>query len=99
MQLQKPPPFERVRDDGHVARVVAAGEVGEAQEREEEVLVRVGGLVFDGEALGADGDGEVVVCEGAVLRVWGLVCVIWGLSGWGGGGGAGPGRIGLRLGG
>lgn len=72
MQLQEPPSLERVRDDGHVARVVAAGEVGEAQEREEEVLVRVGGLVFDGEALGGDGDGEVVVCEDAVLRVWRL---------------------------
>ncbi len=29
----------------------------------------------------------------------GLVCVIWGFHGWGGGRGAGPGRIGLRLGG
>jgi len=39
MQLQKPPPFERVRHDGDMVRVVAAGEVREAQEGEEEVLV------------------------------------------------------------
>lgn len=46
-------------------------------------------MVFDGDALGGDGDGEVVVCVGAVLRFLGLSMCDMGVSrvGWWEGGG------------
>lgn len=56
-----------MRNDSDMLRVVA-NDVLEAQEREEEILVRVYCLVFDRHFLRRDGDVEVVVCTSTVLH-------------------------------
>lgn len=67
MKFHEPTTLERMRDDGDGVRIMAR-ESAEAQEGEEEVLVRVCGLVFDCETIGGNGEVEEVVRKGAVLR-------------------------------
>lgn len=63
VQLQKAALFEGVRDDGDVLRV-GTGQLSEADDGEDEVLVGVGGICLQGEADSGRKQGGVMVDDG-----------------------------------
>ena len=67
MQIKKATAFESVRDNGYRGWI-AGGELAEAKNGEEEVLVGVSGLSFGGDVTGGNGVGEEGVGESEVLE-------------------------------